>query len=405
MRMRKKKNLIPRMERCAAYQIKDPYGMRGRWRELMPTARELRVELGCGKGRFTAETAKAEPDVLFIAIERVPDAMVVAMERAASEELRNVYFIDADVNHLPDFFAPAEIDRIYINFCDPWPKSRDAKLRLTAPGFLRLYADVLPAGGEIWFKTDNAPLFDWSIERFREEGWALSEVTHDLHASGPVGIMTDYEAKFFEQGVKINRLVARRTDDTKTTAAGPVPRLRNASLSDARGAAKGIETAEEPRLVPRTRELCHAFYRELVQDPDLFTDKNDFRPWSYDGEKVDDLFDRQAARPDRLYYSVMLGETVIGEVYFKNIDRPEHRCEMGICLTNDRWKNRGLGTKAEKQALALAFGSLNMETVTAECLAGNRRSRRAAEKAGFRRVSEADGLVLYEISREEFGEN
>ena len=91
-------------------------------------------------------------------------------------------------------------------------------------------------GGEIWFKTDNTPLFDWSIERFREEGWALSEVTHDLHGNGPTGVMTDYEAKFYEQGMKINRLVATRTADTKTTAAGPVPRLRNASLSDARGA-------------------------------------------------------------------------------------------------------------------------------------------------------------------------
>ena len=402
--MRKKPNLIPRMERCAAVLIETPESLKGRWREEFSDYAALRLELGCGKGRFTCGQALSEPDALLLALEKVPDAMVVAMERVTGQNIPNVRFMDRDAGLLGEIFAPGEIDRLYINFCDPWPKSRDAKLRLTAPGFLRLYADVLPAGGEIWFKTDNAPLFDWSIERFREEGWALSEVTHDLHASGPVGIMTDYEAKFFEQGVKINRLVARRTDDTKTTAAGPVPRLRNASLSDARGAAKGIETAEEPRLVPRTRELCHAFYRELVQDPDLFADKNDFRPWSYDGEKVDDLFDRQAARPDRLYYSVMLGETVIGEVYFKNIDRPEHRCEMGICLTNDRWKNRGLGTKAEKQALALAFGSLNMETLTAECLAGNRRSRRAAEKAGFRRVSEADGLVLYEISREEFGE-
>ena len=402
--MRKKPNLIPRMERCAAVLIEKPESLKGRWREEFPGCAALRLELGCGKGRFTCGQALSEPDALLLALEKVPDAMVVAMERVTGQNIPNVRFMDRDAGLLGEIFAPGEIDRLYINFCDPWPKSRDAKLRLTAPGFLRLYADVLPVGGEIWFKTDNAPLFDWSIERFREEGWALSEVTHDLHAFGPVGIMTDYEAKFFEQGVKINRLVARRTDETKTTAAGPVPRLRNASLSDARGAVRGIETAEEPCLVPRTRELCHAFYRELVQDPDLFADKNDFRPWTYDREKVDDLFDRQAARPDRLYYSVMHGETVIGEVYFKNIDRSEHRCEMGICLTNDRWKNRGLGTKAEKQALALAFGTLDMETVTAECLAGNRRSCRAAEKAGFRRVSEADGLVLYEISREEFGE-
>ena len=92
MRMRKKKNLLPRMERCGAYQIKDPYERKGRWHDLMPEAKEIRVELGCGKGRFTAETAAAEPDVLFIAVEKVPDAMVVAMERAAKAGLHNVFF-------------------------------------------------------------------------------------------------------------------------------------------------------------------------------------------------------------------------------------------------------------------------------------------------------------------------
>ena len=196
------------MERCVEYQIKDPYERRGRWRELMPAARELRVELGCGQGRFTAETAKAEPDVLFIAIERVPDAMVVAMERAAAEGLRNVYFIDADVNRLPEFFAPEEVDRIYINFCDPWPKSNQAKRRLTHGGFLKLYRRVLVPEGQIWFKSDNVKLFNFSVEEIPQFGYELSEVTDDLHADGPNGVMTDYEAKFYAQGVPIHRLVA-----------------------------------------------------------------------------------------------------------------------------------------------------------------------------------------------------
>ena len=236
MRMRKKPNLIPRMERCAAVQIAAPESLRGRWGEEFSAYKELRLELGCGKGRFTCGEAAREPEALLLALEKVPDAMVVAMERVMEQHIPNVRFLERDAACLPDLFTPGEIQRLYINFCDPWPKSRDAKLRLTAPGFLRLYADALPIGGEIWFKTDNTPLFDWSIARFQEEGWALSEVTHDLHARGPVGIMTDYEAKFYDQGVKINRLVAARTADTKTTAAGPVPRLRNASLSDARGA-------------------------------------------------------------------------------------------------------------------------------------------------------------------------
>ena len=236
MRMRKKPNLIPRMERCAAVQLKEPEALRGRWREEFSEYADIRLELGCGKGRFTCGEAAREPESLLLALEKVPDAMVVAMERVVEQGLGNVRFLERDAVCLPDLFVPGELSRLYINFCDPWPKSRDAKLRLTAPGFLRLYADALPVGGEIWFKTDNTPLFDWSIERFREEGWALSEVTHDLHGNGPTGVMTDYEAKFYEQGMKINRLVATRTADTKTTAAGPVPRLRNASLSDARGA-------------------------------------------------------------------------------------------------------------------------------------------------------------------------
>lgn len=209
--------------------------MPGKWREAFPGYAALHLELGCGKGRFTADTAEANPDVLLVAIEKVPDAMVVGMERVMDRGIGNVRFMDRDVILLPEIFAPGEVDRVYINFCDPWPKSRDAKHRLTAPGFQRLYADVLPIGGEIHFKTDNLPLFQWSVEQFQAEGWELHEVTNDLHAKGICGIMTDYEAKFHAEGIKINRLVARKTAATKCTADGEVERLRNASLSDARG--------------------------------------------------------------------------------------------------------------------------------------------------------------------------
>lgn len=224
------------MEKCAELMINEPETMRGHWRELMPDCAELHIELGCGKGRFTAGTAAAAPDVELIAIEKVPDAMIIAMERVKNQELKNVRFISADVAGLREMFAPEDgVRRIYINFCDPWPKSRDAKLRLTAPAFLRRYADVLRTGGEIHFKTDNTALFDWSMEQFAAEGWQLSEVTHDLHAAGTVGVMTDYEAKFCAEGMKINRLVAAKTPDTRDSSAGAVPRLRNASLNDSRG--------------------------------------------------------------------------------------------------------------------------------------------------------------------------
>ena len=208
MRMRKKKNLLPRMERCGAYQIKDPYERKGRWHDLMPEAKEIRVELGCGKGRFTVETAAAEPDVLLIAVEKVPDAMVVAMERAAKAELHNVFFIDIDANQLPEIFDAGEVDRIYVNFCDPWPPKRQAKRRLTHGNFLKLYRKVLKDNGQIHFKTDNAKLFEWSLPEMESCYLELHNLTRDLHANGPVGIMTGYEEKFYALGTPINRVEA-----------------------------------------------------------------------------------------------------------------------------------------------------------------------------------------------------
>ena len=241
MRMRKRHNLVPRMEKCAGIMIDDCTAHCGRWLADIPGFERLYIELGCGKGRFTAETAAAAPDTLLLAVEKVPDAMIIAMERVNGRELKNVRFIDGDAARLPEMFGRGEADRIYINFCDPWPKSRDAKQRLTAPAFLRMYAAVLPVGGEIHFKTDNTPLFDWSVQQFTAEGWELHELTHDLHANGPVGVMTDYEAKFYAEGMKINRVVAVRTAATLDTSAGAVARLRNASLSDARGADESRE--------------------------------------------------------------------------------------------------------------------------------------------------------------------
>ena len=211
MRMRKKKNLVPRMETCGAYLVSDPFAQRGRWRELMPGARELRVELGCGKGGFTVGTAAAEPEVLLIAVEKVPDAMVVAMEKARDAGVHNVWFVDGDAALLPDMFAPGEIDRLYINFCDPWPKSNQKKRRLTHGFFLQRYRQVLSPGGQIHFKTDNDKLFEWSLEEIPQFGFALSQVTRDLHAHSAVGVMTDYEAKFHELGTPIHRLVATMT--------------------------------------------------------------------------------------------------------------------------------------------------------------------------------------------------
>lgn len=211
MRMRKKPNLSIRMERCAGYQIKDPAALRGHWREtLMPGAGKIRLELGCGKGRFTAETAKAHPEDLYIAVERVPEAMVVAMERAMEMGLNNVFFVDGDAALLRDYFGPDELELIYINFCDPWPSHKHARRRLTHENFLVLYREILRPGGQIHVKTDNRELFEYSLFQFPKAGYRLSEITRDLHANGVCGVMTDYEEKFHHAGTSINRCVGTK---------------------------------------------------------------------------------------------------------------------------------------------------------------------------------------------------
>ena len=183
--------------------------IKGNWgRTMFGNDNPIVLELGCGKGRFTAGVAAAEPDVLFIAVELVPDAMVVAMERCTEAGLKNVFFVDANADQLPQFFAPGEVDRIYINFCDPWPTKKHAKRRLTHGNFLQLYRKVLAENAQIHFKTDNQGLFEFSVEEIPQFGYTLSEVTRNLHENGPVGVMTDYEAKFHELGQPINRLVA-----------------------------------------------------------------------------------------------------------------------------------------------------------------------------------------------------
>jgi tRNA (guanine-N7-)-methyltransferase len=197
------------MERCAALLIEDPESLRGRWLASFPGRERLYVELGCGKGRFTADTAETMPDTLYIAVERVPDAMILAMEKIERRGIENVRFIDGDAKLLNTMFSEGEADRFYINFCDPWPKKKQFKRRLTAPGFLALYRQILKPEGEIWFKTDNRDLFDWSEEQLLACGWQVSEVTRDLHGNGAAGIMTDYEKKFYGEGKPICRLTAR----------------------------------------------------------------------------------------------------------------------------------------------------------------------------------------------------
>lgn len=181
----------------------------GAWTETFGRTAPLHVEIGVGKGDFLTELAARNPNVNYVGLEAQQGVLYFAARKAAARELPNVRLLVFDAAHLTELFAFGEVDRIYLNFSDPWPKARHAKRRLTSEVFLARYAAVLKEGGAIHFKTDNAGLFAYSLETMEREGWLLSHVTHDLHAlAEPDNIMTEYERKFSARGAKIGRLVA-----------------------------------------------------------------------------------------------------------------------------------------------------------------------------------------------------
>lgn len=208
MRMRRKKNLEPRLERQSAITVSEPEAMRGEWRSLCPDARHVCLELGCGKGQFITELARRNPDNFYIAVEREKGAVVMAMEKVAAAELSNVRFIIGDVQELEKWFGPDEIDDMYINFCDPWTKRHREKRRLTHRDFIARYRGVVKKGGRLYFKTDNVELFEFSVLELPAAGMQLDFVTRDLHAENIDNIMTEYESRFTAQGMTINYLEA-----------------------------------------------------------------------------------------------------------------------------------------------------------------------------------------------------
>lgn len=207
--MRKKKNCDARMERCADIWIKEPESLKGRWAERFGNDKPVHIEIGCGKGNFIVGMAKMYPDVNFIAIEKVEDVIVMAMEKAKDAQLTNVLFTDMDAEKIEEIFERGEIRRIYLNFSDPWKKKKQAKRRLTHKRFLDRYKAVLLNGDYIYFKTDNKALFDFSLNSFAEENFKLSNISLDLHNSDFKGnVMTEYEKRFSDMGMPIYRLEA-----------------------------------------------------------------------------------------------------------------------------------------------------------------------------------------------------
>ena len=194
------------------YCVEENNELAGKWSEIFGNNNPVRVEVGTGKGRFIMDLAALNPDINYVGIEKFSSVLVRALEKQAELNLPNVRFIRMEAEHIEDIFAKGEVDRIYLNFSDPWPKDRHAKRRLTSRQFLSRYDKFLKKDGILEFKTDNVDLFDFSLEEVEPAGWKLVAVTRDLHNSemNEGNIMTEYEEKFSSQGNKICKMVINR---------------------------------------------------------------------------------------------------------------------------------------------------------------------------------------------------
>jgi tRNA (guanine-N7-)-methyltransferase len=192
--------------------IQEPEKYKGQWNTLFQNNNPIHIEIGMGKGRFIIELAQKNPDINYIGIEKYSSVLIRALEKRKEVELNNLYFIRFDAEYLNDIFDQNEIERIYLNFSDPWPKDRHAKRRLTSSVFFGRYDKCLKKEGEVIFKTDNRSLFDFSLEEVELAGWKLKNVTFDLHHSEfcEGNVMTEYEERFSREGNPIHRLIAFR---------------------------------------------------------------------------------------------------------------------------------------------------------------------------------------------------
>lgn len=191
--------------------IEEPKGLKGKWRDFFGNDNPIHVEIGCGKGQFISKMSLKNPNINYIAVER--QRIVIASALRKSREMavgNNLRFMCVDVCELMEYFEPNEIDRLYINFCDPWPRKKWAKRRLTHKNFLAIYEKLFENGGEINFKTDNRGLFEFSLNEIEaQKDWRMENISLDLHNSEFEGnVMTEYEEKFSSKGMPIYRLEA-----------------------------------------------------------------------------------------------------------------------------------------------------------------------------------------------------
>ncbi len=186
---------------------------RGKWNEIFGNDHPVRIEIGMGKGKFIHTMAMRNPQINYVGIEKYSSVLLRAVQKMEREEIPNLKFLRMDAERLLDVFGAGEVDRIYLNFSDPWPKDRHAKRRLPSGEFLALYNVILKPGGRLEFKTDNRELFDFALAQLEPAGWRAELVTYDLHGDPALAegnVMTEYEEKFSSMGNPICKYVICR---------------------------------------------------------------------------------------------------------------------------------------------------------------------------------------------------
>ncbi len=212
MRLR---NIAGSRERIAesSYTIDNPEELKGKWKEVFSNDNPIRIEVGTGKGRFIMDLAAANPDINYVGIEKYSSVLLRAVQKQNELQLPNVRFIRMEAEIVAEVFDKGEVDRIYLNFSDPWPKERHAQRRLTSSSFLNRYDQILKEDGQLEFKTDNRELFDFSLMELNTAGWHAEAVTYDLHndaAMNAGNIMTEYEERFSQKGNPIFKYIIKR---------------------------------------------------------------------------------------------------------------------------------------------------------------------------------------------------
>lgn len=198
------------------YVVHEPQKQKGQWSHVFENNHPIHIEVGMGKGRFLMDMAKIHPEVNYVGIEMYDSVLLRALQKREEYEqnegtLTNLYFMCIDARLLPEIFEKGEVEKVYLNFSDPWPKARHAKRRLTSRQFLERYDQILIPEGRVEFKTDNRELFEFSLEEVKEAGWTLEASTFDLHHDEELmkgNVMTEYEEKFSSMGNPIHKLIA-----------------------------------------------------------------------------------------------------------------------------------------------------------------------------------------------------